>query len=151
MQAGERKNLKPLEVTRGLTTHGPHTIYPISVFVSGSFYSIRPGREPWLSQAGSGGEVMVDCDHLNGHAIVALEDGEYHCITPREDIPRFWQRKIIKLSPGQVMLTKPDTYYYIAKGKLDRISDRLINIPISLEPITLIAEQETIIAAMWIA
>jgi len=148
MNRGDRKNLRPIEVTRGLTTHGPHTIYPISVFIRGSFHSIRPGREPWLSPAGSGGQYMVDCDHLEGHAIVALEDdSEYHCITPREDAPRFWNRSVIRMPKGMTIWLGPPTFCYMAAGKAMGFDKAMI--PIT-KTMTITAQEDSVAAIMWL-
>lgn len=152
MNMGERKTFNPLEVNRGLTTHGPNTIYTIPVFTRGSFTIIRPGTTPLFCKEGEGGFEVAHAEHLEGQAIVAMEnDCEYHCITPREDIPRYWNRLVFPLEAGKAVAGLPGAFYYLAKGKFIGIDAKLINIPKDKPMSMLRAEQDSILAALWLS
>lgn len=148
MDRGERKALKPEEVNRGLTDFGPHTLYPISVFTKGHFVSIRPGREPWHSGAGDGGQYYVDCDSLVGHALVATEDdSEYHCIVPIGE-PKFWDRSVYSFSRGAWTVLYPGQYCYVASGKLEGFEEKMIH-NTSDTPWNLKSDDPAIVVIMW--
>jgi hypothetical protein len=148
MNRGERKLLKPEEVNRGLTNHGPHTLHPISVFTRGYFLSIRPGREPWHSRAGDGGEYFVNCDTLAGHHLVAMEDdSEYHCIVPRE--AKFWERSVYWLQSGVSIGLFPGSFCYVASGQVEgHLGERMIYNETD-DQIIQIKSDNAIIAVMW--
>jgi hypothetical protein len=124
MDKGEVKNFTAQEITRGLKTYGDMTMNPISVFVKGSFVTHRDGMEPLFSHPGDGGARYVVANSLNGFALEALEDGsEYHCITPRDHVPQFWNRHVWKLDykfaavPYYIAMV-PERYIYVASGEV---------------------------------
>ncbi len=146
MNAGERKVLKSIETTRGLTDHGPHTLNSISVFTKGSFHTIRDGLPPVLHKSGTGGARFLEAKSMMGHALVALEDGsEYHCITPRDKTPRFWDRLVYPCKQGQVISILPGRHAYFVTW--DRAS-MVVNTSKEVRQVQV--ENDCMLALMWI-
>lgn len=122
MNAGEKKVMKPGEVNRGLTNYGPLTLNTISIFVRGSFVTLRDGRKPYHHPAGTGGATHLEADSFRGHALQALEDdSEFHCIVPRDETPTFWERTVFKPDPSERVYAWPgrlETWLYDSKTGL---------------------------------
>jgi len=115
MQMGERKKLKPIEIHRGLDTHGPTTLNVIPVFTQGKFEFLPNG---YVYEAGMGGFRWIEGESQNC-SLVALEDNsEYHCITPRDREARFWNRQVLCVDTGNFFHLSPKEYCYVAAGKL---------------------------------
>ena len=152
MDKGETKSLDHMELTRGLTKHGPNTQNPISVFVKGKFATWLKGVPPVISTPGTGGNRFIIADSLVGAKLEALVDGsEYHCITPRDAEPRFWERQAEKVDPS-VYILEPNKYLYVASGHVkiethDLKSRSLVKIE---KPTIAEIVEESILVHMWL-
>jgi hypothetical protein len=130
MNRGERKDMSPEEVNRGLTDHGPQTLYTIPVVTRGRFCVVRSNHQPLFLGPGDGGFSILDGDGLSGLACVALEDGsEYHCIMPRDRKAKFWNRRVITVQKDETLTLLPGEYAYVASGKLVDVPEKLIYNP----------------------
>jgi hypothetical protein len=135
---GEGKRIKPIECNRGLTDYGPTTLNTISVFTKGSWATVRNGGMPHVNKAGTGGSRFLDAPDLDFHVLVALEEGaEYHCITPRDHVARFWERKVQVLKPDQTFWVENEWIYNATTGELVNIQNDFYFV-----------DQESIIARM---
>lgn len=166
MDEGDKKHLGHSEYSRGLKKHGSNTLNAITAFTKGAFTLIRPGRDPFPLSPGDGGFTFIESDTDVGHTLVATkDDSEYHCITPRDHTPKFWDRRVVTLKTGEGFQSSPGEYVYIAKGSVASISkpdfpkwirheavDPPSHIPERListsEPEILMAEEDTILVVM---
>jgi hypothetical protein len=141
MDRGERKPVKAIEANRGL---GGNLLNAIAFPVRGSFWVKCYGHPSILQRAGQGGWNTVGS--LEGLTIESVEDGsEYHCITPRDQTAKFWQRSVVVLHAGERYVPWNDSFVYVASGKLKGVDSKLISIK---EAHALEAEEDSVLATM---
>ncbi len=128
MQKGDYKFLNHVEATRNLELpkhlnpideNKPiHPLYPIGIFVKGSFLLQRESKTRTVYAGSQETFEYIDVQNGDNVSIMALEDdSEYHCLTPRCEIPKFFQRKIMTLEPG-TYTWDDKKWLYIAKGHI---------------------------------
>ncbi len=150
MDRGERKRFLSAEVNRGLRDHGPTTLWTIPVYVRGSFQTVRHGGPPIEREPGDGGANCLWAESFLGAATVAMEDNsEYHCITPRETTPSFWERTVFKVKAGSSFCITSDSWVYTAAGSLARNGKGIGTMAKIRAPEWIKAETDSIVALVW--
>ena len=150
---GDTKHFRATEVNRGLTDHGPTTLFTVSAYTKGKFLMHRPGYDNKIYNVGDGTPNFALTEDIDGLVIEGLEDGsEYHCICANGEA-KFWNRSVKVIEPGLGLIDGGENkYMYIAAGKMTN-NDKEYQAPalLKLEKDTAFDVKETsIVATLWI-
>ncbi|WP_316205736.1 hypothetical protein [Bradyrhizobium sp. SZCCHNS1012] len=129
--AGEERICPPSELTRGLTAadapaiahlldgkEDARPLHTIPVYTKGGFEALGGDHAPDPRPAGSGGTQFVR--GIDNYRLRATSEGsEYHCITPKSEVPVFWQRAFVSGAVGDTFELLPDQILYIAEGSIE--------------------------------
>lgn len=127
--AGEERICPPSELTRGMTEAAPiahllakyddaRPLHTIPVYTKGGFEALGGDHPPDPRPAGSGATQFVR--GIDNYRLRATEEGsEYHCITPKSEVPVFWQRSFVSGKTGDTFEVKANDYIYIAEGSIE--------------------------------
>ena len=129
--AGEERVILPSELTRGMTdapaiSHllaqydDARPLHTIPVFTKGGFEALSGDHPPSPRPAGTGAVQFVR--GVDNYRMRATEEGsEYHCITPRGEVPQYWQRSFVSGKAGDTFEVLPNEYLYIAEGSIELV------------------------------
>ncbi len=134
--AGEERVCPPSELTRGLTASDAPAIahllegkddarplHTIPVYTKGGFEALGGDHAPDPRPAGSGATQFVR--GIDNYRLRATADGsEYHCITPKSDVPVFWQRAFVSGQAGDTFEVAPNSFLYVAEGSIELAGKR---------------------------